>query len=839
MRILACLLFLTPVWLSAQDLKPYLQTPTENSIWVTWKTGADSESIVEYGLSADDLDQTASGQAEALASDYFWHQTKLENLSPNTAYYYRVLSGNESSEVRRFRTQPPKGTNSGHYRFLIIGDHQRHNDPLNDLRYQKLVDAARLKVETLYGAPFEDHLNLVLNAGDQVNTGVLTQYEHLHVNQSQGLCQNVPFMTVVGNHEYGSDPNLDLYFGHFVYDENSFHFQNISGPEGDSYYAFQAANVLFVMINSNVNNQNQTDWLTSIIEAADTDDEIDWVFSDCHHPLFAEVLPGDVSPYMKNTALPILESSEKMAMYISGHSHIYSRGAIHDHPIFHTVNGGASWDEHWGQYNADQDVEEVQKTFERQIFQIVDLNLDARLMQVQTYSIGTTLGGGFDEDRLIDEYFLKLDAPAPAQPSIENLPMEIDLPHVFMSSEYEGEEAFNSTEFQFAGADADFDLPILRVKRDFENLYQSTGAPLYEPIDQNMGMNIFNLMIDADQLPKGTNYVRVRHRDQSMHWSEWSNPVEFDALNGYEKIPIAYFPFNGNVDDESNNGKDFSGGALVNGQYLEDMERGPVIEFDDDGLLTIQSGANPGDGLPTQRMTVAAWVKVENADEWGGFVGQIQDTGSDESGWVLGTRFQKFSMALASVGNGQLTYLQAPEDFELDTWYHLVSTYDGGVLKLFINGELVATSTAQSGDIEYPDEGFFVIGSYRDDNENWGHDGALDEVTIWNVALTDQEVSEYYDSFFPTNISEVENDELQVQVLPNPSSGIFKIDIQNSKHARLTFTLSDRSGKEVFRDKGLVQSEPIEMDFSHLPKGTYFLSVGNHHESTVVKLVLE
>ena len=504
--------------LQSQNLKPYLQTPTGSSIWVTWKTATGNESTVIYGLSPDALDNTSTGDAQSLVANYIWHKTKLTGLQPNTPYFYQTITGNDSSAVQRFKTQPTKGTATGHYRFIIAGDHQRHDDPTTDLRYKRLIDAARAKAEELFGSPVEDHINMVLNAGDQVDSGTLDQYENLHVNQSQGLCQNVPFMTVIGNHEYSGDQNLANYFAHFIYDETDFHYQQLSGSDGENYYAFQIANIVFVMMNSNVSWQNQTDWVSSVIGTADGDDSVDWIFSDCHHPVYAEQLTNDASPYMLNTIMPILQGSEKMAMYISGHAHLYARGTMHDHPVYHIINGGASWDQYWGQYGGEADHEDVQKTIERQIFQIVDLDLDAREMHVQTYSIGTTLGNGFNEDKLIDDYYLKLDASGPDQPTLASLPAQVTLPHSFSGNAYSGDEPMNSTEFQFAGSNGDFSSPVFHLKRDFENIFQSTGAPLFEPIDQNVGVDIFEMTAEPGQLPKGINYMRVRYRDQAMHW---------------------------------------------------------------------------------------------------------------------------------------------------------------------------------------------------------------------------------------------------------------------------------------------------------------------------------
>ena len=185
--------------------------------------------------------------------------------------------------------------------------------------------------------------------------------------------------------------------------------------------------------------------------------------------------------------------------------------------------------------------------------------------------------------------------------------------------------------------------------------------------------------------------------------------------------------------------------GVANGgvSYVQDSERGTVAEFNNSGMITLAEGDNVADGLPAEAMTVAGWVKLESADTWGGFFGLIQDTGSYEKGWMLGTRGQKFSFALKSDGNGALTYLtDDAASFELGQWYHVAASYDGATMNLYVNGELVVSSTDQGGAIDYPPSGKFEIGSYYDDDENYGHDGRLDDMRLYDTALTDVQIKQ-------------------------------------------------------------------------------------------------
>jgi len=139
--------------------------------------------------------------------------------------------------------------------------------------------------------------------------------------------------------------------------------------------------------------------------------------------------------------------------------------------------------------------------------------------------------------------------------------------------------------------------------------------------------------------------------------------------------------------------------------------------------------------LPTRHMTVTAWVAVNTPTRWGGIVGVIQDNGEAESGWILGSDDRHFTFALASKGtddgDGKLTYLAGKTCYRPGAFYHVCGTYDGKVQRIYVNGNLDGESSAQSGDLLYPESAPLVIGGYRDVNENTPLHGRVHSARIF------------------------------------------------------------------------------------------------------------
>ncbi len=179
------------------------------------------------------------------------------------------------------------------------------------------------------------------------------------------------------------------------------------------------------------------------------------------------------------------------------------------------------------------------------------------------------------------------------------------------------------------------------------------------------------------------------------------------------------------------------------------MTSEPLIMGDlgDQGLALNQKSlviADPhtkaGAVLPRENLTVSMWVSVDQGEEWGGLLGAILDNGDLERGWLLGYRGKKFSFALSSTGARKLTYLISETDFVPGRWYHVAATYDGKTMRLYIDGELAGESIEQSGPILYPEATPFVLGTFRDSDENTPMKGRILEAQIDDTALSPAQI---------------------------------------------------------------------------------------------------
>ncbi len=157
----------------------------------------------------------------------------------------------------------------------------------------------------------------------------------------------------------------------------------------------------------------------------------------------------------------------------------------------------------------------------------------------------------------------------------------------------------------------------------------------------------------------------------------------------------------------------------------------------------------------TNNLTLEAWVypsSVAADDDWRTLIGKLEaGTGGYEIGVDVDQSALYFVVQLAS--GVVATGYNFPT---LDTWYHVVATYQAGpIMKLYVNGVLVEDtpqtygSEPFSGNIATSSKPLYIGGDPTDSSycprEFYGE---VDEVRIYNRILSEIEVGEHYAATF-------------------------------------------------------------------------------------------
>jgi hypothetical protein len=200
----------------------------------------------------------------------------------------------------------------------------------------------------------------------------------------------------------------------------------------------------------------------------------------------------------------------------------------------------------------------------------------------------------------------------------------------------------------------------------------------------------------------------------------------------------AYFPFNGNANDESNNGNN---GTVTNAVLTEDRFGNPDSAYSFNGTDSwIELPDNDSLDVGTGDFSIAAWIKTTNATN----NGRIFSKGSSQCvpGYMM--RLGDDSIWIEAGGSGGGCVTAGPGNVTVtDGQWHFVtwvakratnsSIYIDGLLENVIEQD---TSSNDFSNDRNPKIGYNDVGNVPE-----AFDGVIDDMRVYRKALTQEEVT--------------------------------------------------------------------------------------------------
>ena len=343
--IVSVFLFESTVFTQTVIRGPYLQSPTESTIVIKWRTDAPTNSKVQYGTSLSNLDLVASSNGSNTN-----HTITLTNLTPATTYYYSV--GNTTiqlttpSDSFRFKTNPIPG-DAVPTRVWAIGDFGKGNTEQVAVKNSYLTYSDSIPTDVW------------IWLGDNVyNDGTDAEYQQklFQLNGFSDVFNSIPFWPSPGNHDYNTVWEESAFFG-IPY--SNIAFEDHKGPYFDMvhvptqaeaggypsqyelFYSFDYGDVHFLSLNSEVYDFTQTfsgiNQMKQWIEQDLMQNTRTFTVAYFHQPPYSKGSHDSDDPQelvmkaMRERVVPLLEAYD-IDLVICGHSHVFERSKmIHGH----------------------------------------------------------------------------------------------------------------------------------------------------------------------------------------------------------------------------------------------------------------------------------------------------------------------------------------------------------------------------------------------------------------------------------------------------------------------------------------------------------------------------
>ena len=235
--------------------------------------------------------------------------------------------------------------------------------------------------------------------------------------------------------------------------------------------------------------------------------------------------------------------------------------------------------------------------------------------------------------------------------------------------------------------------------------------------------------------------------DASEKPTEPEKPAEPQEPAFMKEGLVAYYPFNGNAKDESGNGND--GDPKGNPTLIADRKGNANQAYDFDGIDDWVNIKSPQTGFSdgSKDRAVSVWLKVAEKQKLASGDGTIGLV------WVAGTPISGRSVALGLHqnvrGDGKLLFGMDPHNGpnlvmnELNIldgkWHNLVWSYSNQIAETYLDGIKIDSRGFKTDTVS---KDAFIGGhpTYRSHIAS-----SLDDLRIYNRALTEEQVKALYD----------------------------------------------------------------------------------------------
>ena len=318
---------------------------------------------------------------------------------------------------------------------------------------------------------------------------------------------------------------------------------------------------------------------------------------------------------------------------------------------------------------------------------------------------------------------------------------------------------------------------------------------------------------------------------------------------------VGWWPFNGNANDESGNGNN---GAVNGAAITVDRFGLSNAAYGFDGISNVIHVDSFFINNSLNNMSYSVWIKRATNIESGRKTIIIQ-TAPDGLGYSNMISYDGITSTLSyyNYWNPNNYYLSQSNVMPSpNVWYNVVTARDGVSMKIYINGVLQNTSDFPHS-IESAKD--LVVGgqwNFTNNSTSENFNGVIDDIGIWNRALTQQEITDLYNGNICYQTITVTDTLLinmgvtgfnpvtynnTIKIFPNPTNDHITIDYGNFASLNgYQLKIENSLGQQVFQTGITQQSDYLNLT-TWGGNGIYFVHIIDTQGNTIDirKIVLQ
>jgi arabinan endo-1,5-alpha-L-arabinosidase len=205
---------------------------------------------------------------------------------------------------------------------------------------------------------------------------------------------------------------------------------------------------------------------------------------------------------------------------------------------------------------------------------------------------------------------------------------------------------------------------------------------------------------------------------------------------------ICYYSFEGDVTDDTGNYDGTNNGATLNSSGI--IGSSYSYAFND----YVATGVKPSVDFTTNEYSIACWIKLSST------TGQRSICTTNNSTAYLRFRqtrpdsgaFDNIGVYIRGDGSSSSNQLVNTTNLTSGTWYHVALVIDSSNVYIYVNGSGQSESKNFTGDFTNIAQDFYIGATNNNGSVTEQFTGDIDELGIWDRALSSSEISELYNS---------------------------------------------------------------------------------------------
>ena len=257
-------------------------------------------------------------------------------------------------------------------------------------------------------------------------------------------------------------------------------------------------------------------------------------------------------------------------------------------------------------------------------------------------------------------------------------------------------------------------------------------------------------------------------------------------------IPVAYYPFTGNAHDLSGLGNH---GVVYGAQLTQDRFGKSNRAYYFDGVNDYINVKNNSILNFQEEITVSFWMRID--EFFSNREAYPISHGNWENRWKVSIIPDKNIRWTIKTDKG-IKDLDSKTIPARDVFYHVTALYDGANFDIYINGAL--DNRASHSGLILRTSIDLTIGQVLPNNPSVNFKGALDDIRIFNYALTVDEIQNLYHektSVEQQNLSQLPGEYDLAQNFPNPFNSLTTIRYQMKEAGPVKIEIYDILGQKV------------------------------------------